>query len=162
SSSTGRCHEDPRDRQRWPRARAGMAARARWPRGGRDAGQSRDRADRALRDRRSGGARAGRRARRRRAGGAAGRRARRSPAGARLVIEQRIAGREVSVLAITDGKHLELLPAVEDHKTIFDDDRGPNTGGMGTVSPAWTTDVILERVRREILEPTVRGLAADG
>ena len=53
---------------------------------------------------------------------------------------------------------LEVLPAVEDHKTIFDGDRGPNTGGMGTVSPAWTSDDVLERITREILEPTVRGL----
>jgi phosphoribosylamine--glycine ligase len=82
-------------------------------------------------------------------------------AGATLVIEQRIIGREVSVLAITDGKRFEVLPAVEDHKTIFDGDRGPNTGGMGTVSPAWTSDAVLARVVREILEPTVAGLRAD-
>jgi phosphoribosylamine---glycine ligase len=82
-------------------------------------------------------------------------------AGATLVIEQRIIGREVSVLALTDGKKLEILPAVEDHKTIFDGDRGPNTGGMGTVSPAWTSDAVMTRVIREILEPTVAGLAAD-
>ncbi|CAN5505437.1 phosphoribosylamine--glycine ligase [soil metagenome] len=83
-------------------------------------------------------------------------------AGATLVIEQKIVGREVSVLALTDGTRLEVLPAVEDHKTIFDGDRGPNTGGMGTVSPAWTSDAVIARVTREILEPTVRGLAADG
>src|SRR5439155_650461 len=53
-------------------------------------------------------------------------------AGATVVIEHRIVGREVSVLALTDGARLEVLPAVEDHKTIFDADRGPNTGGMGT------------------------------
>jgi phosphoribosylamine--glycine ligase len=82
-------------------------------------------------------------------------------AGAQLVIEQRIAGREVSVLALTDGARLEVLPAVEDHKAIFDGDRGPNTGGMGTVSPAWISDAIAARIRREILEPTVAGLAAD-
>ena len=83
-------------------------------------------------------------------------------AGEALVIEERIAGREVSVLALTDGKRLEVLPPVEDHKTIFDGDRGPNTGGMGTVSPAWTSDAIVARVTHEILEPTVRGLAAEG
>lgn len=82
-------------------------------------------------------------------------------AGARLVIEACIAGREVSVLALTDGKRLEVLPAVEDHKTIFDGDTGPNTGGMGTVSPAWITDDLARRITTEILEPTVRGLAAD-
>ena len=83
-------------------------------------------------------------------------------AGATLVIEQKIVGREVSVLALTDGHRVEVLPAVEDHKTIFDGDRGPNTGGMGTVSPAWITDPVGLRIRTEILEPTVRGLVADG
>lgn len=83
-------------------------------------------------------------------------------AGTTLVIEQRIAGREVSVLAFTDGHRLEVLPAIEDHKTIFDGDLGPNTGGMGTVSPAWISDPCAARIRHEILEPTVRGLAADG
>jgi phosphoribosylamine---glycine ligase len=83
-------------------------------------------------------------------------------AGGTVIIEERIIGREVSVLALTDGKTLEVLPAVEDHKTIFDGDRGPNTGGMGTVSPAWTTDDVCERITREILKPTVRGLAEDG
>jgi phosphoribosylamine---glycine ligase len=82
-------------------------------------------------------------------------------AGATVVIEQRIVGREVSVLAFTDGVRLEVLPAIEDHKTIFDGDRGPNTGGMGTVSPAWATAPIMSRIRSEILEPTLRGLRAE-
>jgi len=82
-------------------------------------------------------------------------------AGATVVIEQRILGREVSVLALTDGLRLEVLPAAEDHKAIFDGDRGPNTGGMGTVSPAWISEEMLSRIRREILEPTLRGLRAD-
>jgi phosphoribosylamine--glycine ligase len=83
-------------------------------------------------------------------------------AGATLVLEHKIAGREVSVLALTDGQRLEVLPAVEDHKTIFDGDQGPNTGGMGTVSPAWISDDCASRIRSEILEPTVRGLRAEG
>lgn len=83
-------------------------------------------------------------------------------AGAQLVLEQKLSGREVSVLALTDGKALEVLAPAEDHKTIFDGDRGPNTGGMGTVSPAWIDDAALARVRRELLEPTVAGLAAEG
>jgi phosphoribosylamine---glycine ligase len=82
-------------------------------------------------------------------------------AGAAVVIEQRVAGREVSVLALTDGARLEVLPSVEDHKTIFDADRGSNTGGMGTVSPAWITEAIATRIRSEILEPTLRGLRAE-
>ena len=83
-------------------------------------------------------------------------------AGATVIVEQKLVGREVSVLALTDGAHLEVLPAVQDHKAIFDGDRGPNTGGMGAVSPAWISDDLAMRIRHEILEPTVRGLAADG
>ena len=83
-------------------------------------------------------------------------------AGERILIEQKLAGREVSVLALTDGARLEVLAPAEDHKTIFDGDRGPNTGGMGTVSPAWVPDEVLGRIVREVLEPTVRGLAAEG
>ncbi|MEZ4359988.1 MAG: phosphoribosylamine--glycine ligase [Kofleriaceae bacterium] len=83
-------------------------------------------------------------------------------AGQRLVLEQKLRGREVSVLALTDGRALEVLAPAEDHKRIFDGDRGPNTGGMGTVSPAWSPPEVLARVRAELLEPTVAGLAADG
>ncbi|MBK9031163.1 MAG: phosphoribosylamine--glycine ligase [Myxococcales bacterium] len=83
-------------------------------------------------------------------------------AGRRLVIEAKIRGREVSLLALTDGAQLEVLAPAEDHKTLLDGDRGPNTGGMGTVSPAWVPDEVVARARVEILEPTVRGLAAEG
>ncbi|MEZ4404587.1 MAG: phosphoribosylamine--glycine ligase [Kofleriaceae bacterium] len=83
-------------------------------------------------------------------------------AGLRLVIEERIAGREVSLLALTDGARLEVLAPAEDHKTLLDGDRGPNTGGMGTVSPAWVPDAVVARATAELLEPTVRGLAAEG
>ena len=84
-------------------------------------------------------------------------------AGRKIVIEQRLTGREASVFAVTDGKALALLPIVEDHKALGDGDVGPNTGGMGTVCPAATLDDAgLERVRREILEPTLAGLAAEG
>jgi phosphoribosylamine---glycine ligase len=83
-------------------------------------------------------------------------------AGARVVIERKIRGREVSILAITDGLRLLVLPPAEDHKTIFDGDRGPNTGGMGTVSPAWIDDAQLARIERDVLAPTVAGLRADG
>ncbi|MBP8811932.1 MAG: phosphoribosylamine--glycine ligase, partial [Kofleriaceae bacterium] len=83
-------------------------------------------------------------------------------AGRRLVIEQKLRGREVSLLALTDGARLEVLAPAEDHKTLYDGDRGPNTGGMGTVSPAWVPDAVVARARAEILEPTVRGLTAEG
>lgn len=84
-------------------------------------------------------------------------------AGARVIVERKITGHELSVFAITDGRRYEVLVQAEDHKAIFDGDRGPNTGGMGTVSPApWATDALIERVRREVLDPTMAGLAADG
>ncbi|HKE14788.1 MAG TPA: phosphoribosylamine--glycine ligase [Kofleriaceae bacterium] len=83
-------------------------------------------------------------------------------AGLVVVIERRLRGREVSVMALADGTRCAMLPPVEDHKAIFDGDRGPNTGGMGTVSPvAWVGEALMERVRRDILEPTLAGLRAD-
>lgn len=81
---------------------------------------------------------------------------------ATLVIERRIRGREISVLALTDGKRLVVLPEAEDHKTIFDGDRGPNTGGMGTVSPAWTSRALIDAVTARIFVPTLVGLAEEG
>jgi len=84
-------------------------------------------------------------------------------AGRRIIIERRLSGRELSLMAITDGKTYQVLEQAEDHKQAFDGDRGPNTGGMGTVSPAaWASDELVDRVRREIFDPTMRGLAADG
>ncbi len=84
-------------------------------------------------------------------------------AGAKIIVEQRLEGREVSMMALCDGKRYELLAAAEDHKAIFDGDRGPNTGGMGTVSPVeWVSDELVERARREVFDRTLRGLQADG
>jgi phosphoribosylamine--glycine ligase len=85
-------------------------------------------------------------------------------AGARVIIEQQLHGRELSVMAITDGRRFEMLAQAEDHKTLSDGDQGPNTGGMGTVSPpAWSGDATLaDRIAREVFEPTLRGLAAEG
>ncbi len=83
-------------------------------------------------------------------------------AGQRLVLEQKIVGREVSILALTDGERLEILAPAEDHKAIFDGDLGPNTGGMGTVSPAALGEAQLAQVRAEILAPTLAGLLAEG
>lgn len=84
-------------------------------------------------------------------------------AGRRVVVERKIRGREASVFAVTDGERFVVLPAVEDHKAVFDGDTGPNTGGMGTVSPTTSmSPELLERVRRDVLAPTVRGLAEEG
>ncbi|MBI4508774.1 MAG: phosphoribosylamine--glycine ligase [Deltaproteobacteria bacterium] len=84
-------------------------------------------------------------------------------AGERVVVEQRLMGREASILALTDGERIAVLPPAEDHKAVFDGDLGPNTGGMGVVSPTNAVSAaILDRVRAEVLLPTVRGLASEG
>ncbi|MEP7051890.1 MAG: phosphoribosylamine--glycine ligase [Pseudomonadota bacterium] len=84
-------------------------------------------------------------------------------AGKTVVIEERVRGAEASMHAICDGETFLLLPAAQDHKRIFDGDRGPNTGGMGTYAPApLITPALKERIREEIFERTMAGMAADG
>jgi len=84
-------------------------------------------------------------------------------AGRTVVIEERVPGAEASVHAICDGERFVLLPAAQDHKRIFDGDRGPNTGGMGTYAPApLVTPALQERIRAEIFERALRGMVADG
>lgn len=84
-------------------------------------------------------------------------------AGAQVVVEEFLPGREVSVFAISDGKDYLLLPAARDHKRALDGDRGPNTGGMGAYAPVPDLDTAtLERIEREIIVPALRGLAAEG
>jgi len=84
-------------------------------------------------------------------------------AGTKVVVEDFLTGEEASFIAIVDGTRVVPLASSQDHKTRDDGDRGPNTGGMGAYSPApVVTDSIHERVMREIMLPTVRGLAADG
>ena len=84
-------------------------------------------------------------------------------AGARVVIEERLTGREVSLMAICDGTRLALLPSAEDHKAVGDGDQGPNTGGMGTYSPSPLVNAGLEaRALQNLFVPTVRALAAAG
>lgn len=84
-------------------------------------------------------------------------------AGDRLVIEQYLEGEEVSFHALTDGDTVLPLASSQDHKRVFNDDQGPNTGGMGAYSPA---PVITESIQRHVMEqimiPTVRGMAAEG
>lgn len=85
-------------------------------------------------------------------------------AGKAVVIEERLYGKEASVLAFADGKTVVPLPPAEDYKQVFDGDLGSNTGGMGGVCPHW--EVVnpqeLEGITKEILYPTVIGLAAEG
>ena len=84
-------------------------------------------------------------------------------AGVRVVIEDFMAGEEASFIVMVDGKNVLPLATSQDHKRIFDGDTGPNTGGMGAYSPApVVTPEIHAKVMREIILPTVRGMAADG
>jgi phosphoribosylamine--glycine ligase len=84
-------------------------------------------------------------------------------AGNRVVVEEFMTGEEASFLAFTDGKTVLPLPTSQDHKPIFDDDKGPNTGGMGAYSPApVVTPAIEKQVMNKIMLPTVKGMAKEG
>jgi phosphoribosylamine--glycine ligase len=84
-------------------------------------------------------------------------------AGAWVVVEERMAGPEASVIALVDGERVLVLPPAQDHKRIFDGDQGPNTGGMGAFCPTPTVDAaLLADVERSVLLPTVREMARRG
>jgi phosphoribosylamine--glycine ligase len=84
-------------------------------------------------------------------------------AGKRIVLEECLAGEEVSFIVITDGKHILPMATSQDHKARDNGDRGPNTGGMGAYSPAGVvTGDLHGRIMREIIEPTVTGMAEEG
>jgi phosphoribosylamine--glycine ligase len=84
-------------------------------------------------------------------------------AGARLIIEECLIGREISYLVFSDGQTYTSMPVAQDHKRAFDNDRGPNTGGMGAFStPGLLDSEVEERIRREIVEPTLEATRAEG
>lgn len=84
-------------------------------------------------------------------------------AGSSIVVEEFLQGEEASILAITDGKDFITLAPSQDHKRIFDGDRGKNTGGMGAYAPAPIVDVyILEKVKSKILKPAIDGMKLEG
>ena len=84
-------------------------------------------------------------------------------AGHRVVIEEYLAGEEASFICMVDGEHILAMATSQDHKRIGDGDTGPNTGGMGAYSPApVVTPHIHERIMREVIEPTVKGMASEG
>jgi phosphoribosylamine--glycine ligase len=84
-------------------------------------------------------------------------------AGARVVVEEFLEGEELSFMAITDGDAVLPLAESQDHKRVFDGDRGPNTGGMGAYSPVpIMTPALRDHVMRDIMEPVVDGLARQG
>lgn len=79
-----------------------------------------------------------------------------------VVIEQYLSGIELSVFVLTDGKHYKILPSAKDYKRIGEGDKGPNTGGMGSVSPVPFADkAFMAKVENRIIAPTVKGLAKD-
>jgi phosphoribosylamine---glycine ligase len=84
-------------------------------------------------------------------------------AGSQILIEECLTGPEVSVHAITDGKSYKLLPTAQDHKRVWDNDQGPNTGGMGAYSPApLLSDELEKRIREEVFDRTLSGLQKEG
>jgi phosphoribosylamine--glycine ligase len=84
-------------------------------------------------------------------------------AGAQIVVEEFLPGEELSFIVMADGEHVLPLASSQDHKRLGDGDSGPNTGGMGAYSPAPVLDEALHaRVMREVIEPTIAGLAAEG
>jgi phosphoribosylamine--glycine ligase len=84
-------------------------------------------------------------------------------AGTRVLIEEFLEGDEASILVFTDGNVVLPLPASQDHKRIFDEDRGPNTGGMGAYAPTpLITPAILDQIKNIILMPTINGLKREG
>ncbi|MDR0857853.1 MAG: phosphoribosylamine--glycine ligase, partial [Oscillospiraceae bacterium] len=84
-------------------------------------------------------------------------------AGATIVIEEFMSGREATILAFTDGKTVSLMPASRDHKRAYDGDKGPNTGGMGAISPVPdVTPELLSEIERTITYPTIDALNKEG
>ncbi len=85
------------------------------------------------------------------------------PAGERVVIEECLAGEEVSFIVLTDGRGVLPLPPTQDHKPVFDNDQGPNTGGMGAYSDdSLLTAGLRDEVLQRIVHPTLAGMAAEG
>lgn len=83
--------------------------------------------------------------------------------GSTVVIEECMTGPEVTVLCFADGEHIAPMPSSQDHKRAYDGNQGPNTGGMGAISPTpYYTPEIAERCRKEIFEPTMAAMKAEG
>ncbi len=84
-------------------------------------------------------------------------------AGSTVLVEERLQGPELSVLAFCDGLNLRVVPAAQDHKRLLNGDRGPNTGGMGAFAPSpLATREVLDAVEHNVLQPTLVGMASEG
>lgn len=79
-----------------------------------------------------------------------------------VVIEERLVGKEVSLLCFTDGKTYQPMPPAQDYKRLYDDNKGPNTGGMGAYAPVELPTKTLQPLYQRILEPTIQGLQQEG
>src|SRR5205085_6057930 len=80
-----------------------------------------------------------------------------------IIIEEALTGREVSLLLFSDGRDFRLMPPSRDHKRVGEHDTGPNTGGMGSITgPDILDDVMLQRIVREVVEPTLQGTREEG
>ena len=83
--------------------------------------------------------------------------------GREVVVEEFMTGEEASLFAVCDGRDYVMLSSAQDHKRVFDGDKGPNTGGMGAYAPApVVTPEVLEQVKKRIVEPTLEGMVAEG
>ena len=83
-------------------------------------------------------------------------------AGENVVIEEKLAGKELSLMAFCDGITLKALPPARDHKRVFDKDKGPNTGGMGAYAPAPLKEHVMQEIEETILQPFLRGIKREG
>jgi phosphoribosylamine--glycine ligase len=84
-------------------------------------------------------------------------------AGSRVVLEELLTGPEVSFFVVANGEHYVPLLSAQDHKRIFDDDKGPNTGGMGAFSPSpLMNEALQSRIEKTIVQPVLKGMAAEG
>lgn len=84
-------------------------------------------------------------------------------AGSEVVVEEFLEGQEISIHAFCDGQSFVLFPPAQDHKPVFDNDLGPNTGGMGTVAPVpWVKKKLLDKVKLDIVKPALAGLKKQG